>query len=191
MADAPEKPDGDGEGEAKGGGIKGLLTKLPVLLGGVMVIEAVALFAGFKMLGGSPEAAHADEAVVEYDDHGNPIESHADGDPLEMTEVEVGFFRSPNRLSGRTYVYNVEISVRVKADVQEKSVEKIAGSTALIKDRMNRIIASLDPEKLNGAAEPGLETLRRQVKYQLDLILGEGLIEEVLIPQCIPYRADY
>ena len=56
---------------------------------------------------------------------------------------------------------------------------------------MNRIIAGIDPQKLNGAVEPGLETLRRQVKYQLDQIVGEHVIEEVLVPRCIPYRTDY
>lgn len=184
----------DGAEEAKAGGIKGLLTKLPVLLGGVMVLEAITLFAGFKMLGGGPAeaGAHAAKTHLEYDDHGNPI-VHAEGELTaeEFAEVVVGSFRSPNRLNGRTYLYNLEISARVKADVKAKVDAKLSNSTALVKDRMNRIVASIDPEKLNGAAEPGLETLRRQVKYQLDLIVGDGLIEEVLIPQCIPYRADY
>ena len=39
---------------------------------------------------------------------------------------------------------------------------------ALIQDRIRTIIAQSDPEKLGGGSEPGLETLRRQVKYQLD-----------------------
>jgi hypothetical protein len=37
-----------------------------------------------------------------------------------------------------------------------------------------------------------LETLRRQVKYQLDQILGDDkLIDEVLVPRCIAFRTDY
>jgi len=44
---------------------------------------------------------------------------------------------------------------------------------------------------LGGGSEPGLETLRRQMKHQLDEIIGEGMIEEVLIPRCIPYRQDF
>ena len=39
---------------------------------------------------------------------------------------------------------------------------------ALIQDRVRTIIAESDPDKLGGGSEPGLETLRRQVKYQLD-----------------------
>ncbi|MGH7214988.1 MAG: hypothetical protein ACREIT_09525, partial [Tepidisphaeraceae bacterium] len=62
---------------------------------------------------------------------------------------------------------------------------------ALIRDRIRTIIAQADPEKLGGGSEPGLETLRRQVKYQLDEIVGEGMVDEVLVPRCIPFRADY
>ena len=62
---------------------------------------------------------------------------------------------------------------------------------ALIKDRIRTIIAQSDPEKLGGGSEPGLETLRRQVKYQLDEIVGEGMIDEVLVPRCIPFRTDF
>jgi hypothetical protein len=43
---------------------------------------------------------------------------------------------------------------------------------------------------LGGAKEPGLETLRRQVKHQLDDIVGDGMIEEVIVPSCIGFRAD-
>src|SRR5689334_23016818 len=49
---------GDHKLEAKGGG-GGLLAKTPVLIGGVMIIEAAVLFAGFKFLGASPKPAEA------------------------------------------------------------------------------------------------------------------------------------
>ncbi len=187
--DTEQKQDGD---DSKPGGIKGLLGKLPVLIGGVMVLEAVVLFAGFKMLGGGADHAAAAEGVhVEYDDHGNPIEVAHTDDHGQLVELNVLEFRTQNNQSGRSFHYDVEISVQVKSDVQEKVEERLANSSALIKDRMGKIIRSLDQTKLNGSAEPGLETLRRQVRYQLDLIVGEGLIEEVLVPRCIPYRADY
>ncbi len=173
---------------AKKGGVVGLLSKLPVLIGGVMVVEAVALFVGFKMLGGGPDAAEG---------HGvDPTDPNAVVDDsglhtTDLVEVPVDTFRAQNQKSGTTYLYDVEISVQVKADVKDKVAAKLAGSTALVRDRMTQIIRSVDPQKLNGSVEPGLETLRRQVKYQLDLIVGDGLIEEVLVPRCIPYRADY
>jgi flagellar basal body-associated protein FliL len=121
------------EGKGKGGG--GLMSKLPVLLGGVMIIEAVVLFAGFKFLGaGAKPAAAATELSTE---------------------------------------------------------DTIKDKEPLIQDRIRTIIAESDPEKLSGGSEPGLETLRRQVKYQLDGIIGDGMIDEVLVPRCIPFRTDY
>lgn len=177
---------------AKVGGIKRLLTKLPVLISGVMVVEAVLLLGAFQMLSGGPGSAEG--ALVEEEAHGPAEEGEATDFShfgADYAEVAVDSFRAPNRLNGRTYLYDVDISVRVKADVKEKVEAKLANSTALVRDRMNRIVAQIDPQKLNGAVEPGLETLRRQVKYQLDLIVGEGLIEEVLVPRCIPYRTDY
>ena len=66
MSDKAEKKSdpaaGAGEKKAAGGGMLG---KLPVLLGGVMIIEAVVLFAGFKFLGGGPKPAQAELAGVE------------------------------------------------------------------------------------------------------------------------------
>jgi flagellar basal body-associated protein FliL len=77
------------------------------------------------------------------------------------------------------------------ADYEKRVRETIKEREALIKDRIRTIIAQSDPEKLGGGSEPGLETLRRQVKHQLDEIVGEGMIEEVLVPRCIPFRTDF
>ena len=196
MSEEAKATDAGTEAAAAGGkkgGLMGLLTKLPVLIGGVMVVEAVALFVGFKMMSGGPAAAHGAEAPAGEHGEAGPAEGGHDAEAPgpELVEVAVDSFRAPNRLNGRTFLYDVEISVRVKAAHKEQVERTLKGSTALVRDRMNRIIAGIDPQKLNGAHEPGLETLRRQVKYQLDLIVGDGLIEEVLVPRCIPYRTDY
>ena len=100
-------------------------------------------------------------------------------------------FRSPNKISGRTYLYDVSIYVVTKLPHQDKVKAIIADREALIKDRIRTIIAQSDPEKLGGGSEPGLETFRRQVKYQLDEIVGDGLIDDVLVPKCIPIRSDF
>jgi flagellar basal body-associated protein FliL len=178
--------------DKKAGG--GLLTKVPVLLGGVMILEAAVLFAGFKFLGGGgPKAAAGAELV-------NPEKPGAAGtgtptddasDPNKPCELEVLDFRSPNKISGRTYLYDVSIYVVTKLPHQDKVKAILADREALIKDRIRTIIAESDPEKLGGGSEPGLETFRRQVKYQLDEIVGDGLIDDVLVPKCIPIRSDF
>lgn len=180
-APPPTKPPGK---EGKGG----LLTKTPVLLGGVMLIEAVVLFAGFKVLGGKPPAAvGAELAQKDGDGHGSGKGS-AD---KKTVEIPVAEFKALNKSEGRTFLYDVSIFVVTKSEYQQRVEETFKSNKALIEDRIRTIIAESDPEKLGGGSEPGLETLRRQVKYQLDLIVGDGIIEEVLVPRCIPFRTDY
>lgn len=177
-----------------GGGGGGLLTKMPVLLGGVMIIEAVVLFAGFRFLGGgAPRAAAGAElsAPATGDaktDNKDDVKAAASKATVEIQVVD---FRAPNKLSGRTFLYDVSIFLVTKAEFADKVKDTISSRDALIKDRIRTIIAQSDPDKLGGGSEPGLETLRRQVKYQLDEIIGDGIVDEVLVPRCIPFRTDY
>lgn len=214
-ADAPTADAGHGEAKKKGG-IGALLTKLPVLLGGVMVIEAAVLFGAFKMFGGgaAPVAGaelHADAHAEGGDDDGEEPaaaaggheggEGGGHGDAAAVVYVAkrkymlpVIEFRAPNKVSGRMFLYDVAIEVQVSGANAAKVKAKLDQRKALISDRVRTIIAQSDPEKLNGQSEPGLETLKRQVKYQLDEIVdpkSTGMIDEVLVPRCIPFRADF
>src|SRR4051795_10095085 len=63
----------------------GLLKKTPVMIGGVMILEAAVLAAGFKFMGGGPKPAAGADLVSEegggekggekgaVDEHGKPI----------------------------------------------------------------------------------------------------------------------
>jgi len=169
----------------------GLLTKTPVLMGGAMLIEAVVLFAGFKFItGGAKNVNAADLTTPAKKVDG--VDGDKSGSVDANTSVEVPLLESrfPNKRNGRTFLYDVKISLSVKKESADKVKAVVAEHDALILDRVRTIIAETDPEKLGGGAEPGLETLRRQVKYQLDEIVGDGMIDEVLIPQCIPFPAD-
>lgn len=208
--EAKKKPDGaaakegadkddHGKKKAAGGGIAALLGKTPVMLGGIMLLEAVVLFAGFKFLGGgAPRSAVGAELVLEsaHGEGGGGGEHGEDGkgaalDKKRAAELPVLDIKAPNKQSGRTFLYDVSIYATTRGEHKESVAATIKEREALIKDRVRTIIAQSDPEKLGGGSEPGLETLRRQVKYQLDEIVGEGMIDEVLIPRCIPYRTDY
>ena len=68
--EAPAKGGDEKKGEGKKGGIGALLGKTPVMIGGVMLLEAVVLFAGFKFLMGGPKSAAAVEAVTGEVSHG-------------------------------------------------------------------------------------------------------------------------
>lgn len=171
--------------ESKGG----LLRKTPVLLGGVMIIEALVLVVGFKVLGGKPQQAAGADLVA--DDKGDAKHGGKGAADAKTVEVQVSDFKALNRANGRTFLYDVSIYVVTKAENEQRVKDKFKDNKALIEDRIRTIIAESDPEKLGGGSEPGLETLRRQVKYQLDGIVGEGVIDEVLVPRCIPFRTDY
>ena len=194
-AEAPaagaEKPAGKGGG----GGIIGILTKTPVMLGGVMLIEAVVLFAGFKFLAsGAPKTANgADLVTVNKTEGKEGAKDGAAASSTQPSEVEINLvdYKALNKLSGHSFLYDVSIDVTTKPEFQDRVTSAIKDKDGLIKDRIRTIIAELDPEKLGGASEPGLETLKRQVKFQLDQVLGEGLVDEVLVSRCIPIRTDY
>ena len=193
---APASAPAAGHGKEGGAAKKaGFLSKTPVLLGGVMIVEAILLFAGFKILGGgSPKPAEgADVSQGEHaDGHGGDGHGGAGAaGKKKFVELQVLDFKAPNKLSGRTVLFDVSIYAVAKGDHEEKVKTALKEREALIKDRVRTIIAQSDPEKLMGSAEPGLETLRRQVKYQLDAIVGDGMIDEVLVPRCIPFRTDY
>jgi flagellar basal body-associated protein FliL len=198
MSDKAEKKPAAAEAEkpaAKAGGMGALLTKLPVILGGVMLLEAVVLFAGFKFLaGGAPKTAQGADLVdttqPSVGEDGKPV-AGAPPDKNARVEINLIEFKALNKLSGHSFLYDVSIDVTARAEIEERVKLAIKDHDGLIKDRVRTIIAELDPEKLGGASEPGLETLKRQIKFQLDQMLGEGLVEEILVPRCIPIRTDY
>src|SRR4051812_6340227 len=78
-----EKPDKKSDASAAASAEKavpakaGLLSKTPVLLGAVMVLEAVVLFAGFKILGGGPQHAAGAELTTSEDGE-SPGDGHGD-----------------------------------------------------------------------------------------------------------------
>lgn len=223
MSDKPKEKKAEGaaaEGDAHGkkkGGIAALLTKLPVLLGGVMVIEAAVLFGAFKMLGAGAKPAEGAELHEKKDAHGGgdeededahaaPAAAEAGGHggggekgaapaikPKGKYALSVIDFKATNKVSGRMFLFDVSIEAVVLGENLPTVKAKLERRKALISDRVRTIIAQSDPEKLNGQAEPGLETLKRQVKFELDEknVIGPGLIDEILVPRCIPFRADF
>lgn len=185
-------PAGGAPAEKKGG-IGALLKSTPAMLALVMVLEAGILLAAFKMLGGGAKNAHADIPLAGEVQGGGHGDKKPDGGKADnkYAELSVLAFKAPNKLTGRTFLYDVSIFAVVKGDNKDKVKQAITDREATIQDKVRTIIAQSDPEKLGGGSEPGLETLRRQVKTQLDEILGEGLIEEIVVPRCIPYRAEF
>jgi flagellar basal body-associated protein FliL len=89
----------------------------------------------------------------------------------------------PNMQSGKLWSYDVQVVAKVAEKNKEKVASLFAEREAEIRDKVRTIVASAKPEALG---EPGLETIRRQIAYQLEQEIGKDLIKEVLIPKCNP-----
>jgi flagellar basal body-associated protein FliL len=153
----------------------------------IIVAAAVVVLEGatvgvMMMTSGGPKRAMADQApttqpavVVEKDAEVPILDAKQDG-------------KLPNSSSGHLYLYDIQ----VVAKVNDKDKEKVSGilteRSAEIRDKIRTIIASSEKKTLD---EPGLETLRRQIAYQLQQDIGKDLIKELLIPKCTPYRAEF
>ncbi len=100
-------------------------------------------------------------------------------------DVEVKLIAEPlpNMQSGKLWTYDVQVVAKVAEKNKEKVASLYAEREAEIRDRVRTIVASAKPEALG---EPGLETIRRQIAYQLDQEIGKDLIKQVLIPKCNP-----
>jgi flagellar basal body-associated protein FliL len=168
-AAAPAAEEGKDAPRKKGG------MKMIVAAVAVVLLEIGTVFVTAKMAGGPRhvEAAPPASAPAEH------VEKDA--------EVKLINAKLPNSKSGRLYLYTLEVFVKVSEKDKEHVTELITERESEIKDQVRAIIASADPQTL---AEPGLETLRRQIVYQLEHALGKDLIKELLIPNCTPYRAE-
>lgn len=141
-----------------------------VVIGAVMLLEGGAIFIAAKMLYKQPETAMADTESKESE----AIE--AIEREVEITLPEVNAF---NKRQGKLMLYNLEMAIRVSKE-NKQAVERIlAARQATILDRLNTVIRSAESKYLS---EPGLETLRRQFKQELNRVLGESdLVIELLV----------
>lgn len=180
-----EEPEQAAPVEVVDGGGKSKNAMLGGILAGVMLLEGVGLYVGMKFLGAGPEQAAAGDGLVE---DGKGINEN-------VLEVPIAKLKVPNRKTGKMYLYDVEVAATVaipedKPAEQFKTeiLDKIKSRDNAIRDRLGFLIRSSDPQQLD---EPGLVTVRRQIKTELGKIFGdEKLFQEVLLPRWTPLRAD-
>jgi flagellar basal body-associated protein FliL len=141
----------------------------------VVLLEVATVVATVKLATG-PRAAIAEQ----------PATAAAVATERDV-EVKLIDAKLPNSLSGRTWLYDLAVVAKVAEKNKEKVTSLFAERESQIRDRVRTIVASSDPKAL---AEPGLETVRRQISYQLEQDLGKDLIKEVLIPKCTPIRTE-
>lgn len=177
MAEEKKKeaaPPAEGGGEKKKGG--GLPVKMIGIALAVVLLEVTTVVMTMMMAGG-PKKAVAEVPVAAPKEE---VEKDA--------EVPIIEAKLPNNQTGRLFLYDLAVVAKVGEKQKTKVEELLKERQAEVKDRIRTIIASSDPKSLQ---EPGLETLRRQLSYQLEEDLGHDLIKELLIPKCTPFRAEF
>ncbi len=177
MAEAEEFVDDSGSSGSESAGKKKWLSLVIALalIGG----EGGGIFLLTRMIYKQPEVASADAPDPQAEAR-KEIEQE-----VELTLPEVNAF---NKREGRLFLYNLQVTIRVAADVADdvQKILEIRQSTIL--DRLNTVIRSAEVRYLN---EPGLDTLRRQFRFELDKILGDDeTINALLIPKFYQSPAD-
>jgi flagellar basal body-associated protein FliL len=172
---ADEAPPAEAPKKKKG------LPKTLILVVGVAVLEAGVFFAVFKMGGSGPEPAHGEGAHV--------TEPEPNEKPAGIAEIQVAKnFRVPNTKSGRTYIYDMDISIVVPLAEKERLDGVVKENAAAIGDRVARIIRGASERVLG---EDDLRALREQLCEGLrEIVNDDTAIERVLIPRFVPLRSE-
>jgi len=156
---------------------KSPMIKMAIVAGAVVILEIGTVGITMTMSGG-PKHVIAEPLPA-------PVAT------VQPKEVEVKLIdaRLPNsQAGGRLYLYDLQGVTTTDETNKTTVTELFTEREASIRDRIRTIIASSDPKTF---AEPGLETLRRQIAYQLEQAIGKDLIKEVLIPKCTPIRGEW
>lgn len=151
------------------------------VVGGLMIVEGVGIVLAIKFTGGQPQSAAADdEHADQFDEHGVPL--------LQESEVEVTDLMAFNNKGGPIYIYQIGVYAQVPTSSKKVFEAFVANRRQTVEDRLSRIVRAADPKFFD---EPGLETLRRQFKYELNKIIGdESIVQEILFPEFNKTRAD-
>jgi flagellar basal body-associated protein FliL len=146
----------------------------------VTIVEGVGFYAAAKLFGGGPQASFG-EPGEHYAQGENPMGQQASAEVVLLER-----FKAPNIKSGRLYIYDLDIVIKVPAHEEEEIEKLVADRKGEISDIVARIVRSADPRVL---AEDELKTLRMQVQHALTPVFDdddEDLVERVLIPRCVP-----
>jgi flagellar basal body-associated protein FliL len=173
---APAPDPAGGEKPAK----KGLPVKLLGIVAVVMIAEAGLVFFVAKATG--PKAAVADVKVEGHDEH----DEHA---PVEVPLIEEKF---QNMQSGRAYIWDTSIVLKVRTKDEELVTAELKKRAAEVKEGVALIFRKATHTQLT---EPGLETINRQLLSYMNNVIegdaeGKPRILRVVMPKCKGFAAD-
>jgi hypothetical protein len=151
----------------KGGRLKTL-----ILLGAMVVGEAVLIVGALMVFSGPPEV------------QGGSLEDHQASEDDKIVEQLVADAFLPNSKRGLAYLYDTEIYVQVKKRHQTVVSEEIERFRHEIMSELTTIWRTADPSHFD---EPRLETLTRKVyalmneRFGVDEQSGEPIIVKAVI----------
>jgi flagellar basal body-associated protein FliL len=175
---APDSKPAADENKDDGGKKKRNLKPL-IIVGVLMLVEGVGVFALVKLISPAPVSVEAAEG------------EDADPDPLQLdgqVEVVMCDISAFNRKEGKMRVYQMQVSALVPADDLEQVERFVEVRKMSINDRVQTVIRSADPRHLN---DPALDVIKRQIKFELNNLLGgKELIQDVLISKLLQSRSN-
>ena len=156
--------------------------RLVLVLGGILVVEAVVIIGAMMILGGPPnvEAAEVPAVMTAPEDE-------------RIVEILVIDAKLPNNKSGMTYLYDTEIYVQVKKRYSEQVAEELQQFRNEIKSEITAIWRTCDPRDFQ---EPKLQSLTRKVgalltdRFGVDQQLSEPIMSKCVIVMGTGFRVD-
>ena len=157
--------------------------KTIVVILALLVVEGAAIIFFMTMLG-EPSEVSAVDVVADPEAAGETL--------VELTVLQEKF---SNSKQGRLWIWDMQIDIAVAIKNQAAVQDVLDRRTSTIQAGIGRIVASAQHAYFQ---EPGYDTIRRQIMDFLndpDVIgtdpEGEPMVDDVLIPSCIGFPADY
>ena len=148
--------------------------KLPIkviLIVLVVVLMEVGTILFFKM-SNKPDEVEGETAPID------PTAKIVEAAESELTVVEGQ--NVDNWTTGKTkYIINFSVAIKVENALTEKMTEKLAQHKSEIMQTLSQIVGKAEPSLLK---DPELIVIKRQMKAELDAIIGEDVIVELIIP---------
>lgn len=176
---ADENPTAESSGDSAGANSSGL-TKLLVIVAGVMVIEAV----GFFFLMPTSAGSEGDPVVEEVEKVAEEKEQEAVDQAIES---EVGEFRISNAAAAPDAVLHLEFQVHLQTP-QELANELQALLTKRKYLVRETIAITARKATYKDLEEPSLGCFKRQIKDRLSKILGKEYVKGVIISNFNMYQ---
>ena len=159
-------------------------TKPKLPLKTIIIILAVLLLEGgtitvFMVSKGGPTPAEGT----------NPIEGDTQVDLKEYAEVTLAeSFNVDNYMGGKTrLVITMEVCAKVTKEKGDEFKGLVEAHKTEIKDTIRTLVASAQPDQIK---DPKLQVIKREIQTSVEKIVGEGVIQEILVSSWQSYTAD-